>query len=321
MPASITGMGTTYNLPNYVGELFCATPADTPFLSAIGGLTGGREANATFFEWQGYTLREGADDRQRLEGAAAPDAEARVRYTERNVVEIHQEKVEISYTKLGATGQRATDGEPQVTIGGISIPVSELKFQIDAALKSKALDIDKSFIAGTFQSPDDNTAPRKTRGLLQATTTNVVTAAKDDLDEEAILDLFQKVWDKGGIAYDETRTVMVNSTLKRLLTKIFIKDKGYQEESRTVGGVSLQTFETDFGRANLMLERHMPVNQISVVSLDECAPRFLPIPGKGHFFVEPLAKTGASEAVQLYGEIGLEYGDEKKHGKLIVTGM
>jgi hypothetical protein len=33
--------GTTFNLPNFVGELFELTPADTPFLSAIGGLTGG----------------------------------------------------------------------------------------------------------------------------------------------------------------------------------------------------------------------------------------------------------------------------------------
>lgn len=201
MAAGIAGMGTSYNLPNYVGELFCASPADTPFLSAIGGLTGGREANATFFEWQGYTLRPGDKDRQRLEGADAPDSDMRVRYTARNVLEIHQEKVDISYTKLGATGQRATDGEPQVTLGGVTMPASELDFQIQAALKSKALDVDKSFIAGTFQAPTDNTTPRKTRGLLEATTTNVVSVAKAALDEEAILDLFQKVFDNGGRAY------------------------------------------------------------------------------------------------------------------------
>jgi hypothetical protein len=41
------------------------------------------------------------------------------------------------------------------------------------------------------------------------------------------------------------------------------------------------------------------------------------IPGKGHFFAEPLAKTGASEKVQVYGEIGLRYGNERKHGKIV----
>lgn len=96
----ITGMGTTYNLPNYVGELFAASREDTPLLSAIGGLTGGRSTGgSTRFEWQGYDLRDAADDRQRTEGADAPEGEERVRYNASNVVEIHQEAVELSYTK------------------------------------------------------------------------------------------------------------------------------------------------------------------------------------------------------------------------------
>ncbi|MEV6647765.1 hypothetical protein [Amycolatopsis sp. NPDC051371] len=33
-----------YNAPNFVGESFALTPTDTPFLSAIGGLTGGKRA-------------------------------------------------------------------------------------------------------------------------------------------------------------------------------------------------------------------------------------------------------------------------------------
>ncbi|KFI58730.1 hypothetical protein [Bifidobacterium gallicum] len=45
----ITGMGTTYNLPNYVGERFAASREDTPLLSSIGGLTGGRPTKSTRF--------------------------------------------------------------------------------------------------------------------------------------------------------------------------------------------------------------------------------------------------------------------------------
>jgi hypothetical protein len=111
----------------------------------------------------------------------------------------------------------------------------------------------------------------------------------------------------------------VNAALKRALTKIFVKDAGYEESSRNVGGVNLQTFETDFGRANIMLNRYMPVDQLAVVSLEELAPAFLEVPGKGHFFAEALAKTGASDKVQIYGEIGLKYGNERKHGKLVLT--
>ena len=69
-----------------------------------------------------------------------------------------------------------------------------------------------------------------------------------------------------------------------------------------------------------MLSRYMPPEQLAVVSLEQCAPAFLEVPGEGHFFVEPLAKTGASDRCQLYGEIGLKYGAERAHGKLINLG-
>jgi hypothetical protein len=76
---------------------------------------------------------------------------------------------------------------------------------------------------------------------------------------------------------------------------------------------------TDFGTLNVMMNRHVPVDAIVLSSLEQCMPVFLEIPGKGHFFAEPLAKTGASDQVQLYGEVGLAYGNEKAHG--IVRGL
>lgn len=314
----ITGMGTTYNLPNYVGELFAASREDTPLLSAIGGLTGGASVGSTFFEWQGYDLREAADDRQRLEGANAPDGEHRKRYNASNVLEIHQEAVEISYTKQGATRQRATAGQPEVTIGSTVIPADELAWQLDQQFKQIARDVEKTFITGTYQKPTDNSEPRKTRGLLEAVTTNVA-AHTGVITEDAVGDLLQQVWNNGGIREGETRTAVVGGTLKRQLTKAFIKDAGYKEADRNIGGVNLQTIMTDFGLLNIMLNPYMPNNKLAVVSLEDLRPSFLEIPGKGHFFAEPLAKTGASDKVQIYGEIGLNYGNERKHGVMTVA--
>lgn len=319
--AGITGMGTTYNLPNYVGELFAASPEDTPLLSAIGGLTGGDSVGATLFEWQGYDLRDAADDRQRLEGADAPDGEERVRYNASNVLEIHQEAVNVSYTKQGANRQRGAGAEA-VTVGNTVIPADELAWQLEQQFKQVARDVEKTFITGKYARPTDNTSPRRTRGLIEAITTNVAdsdeTAAT--LDEDTILNLFQSVWENGGIQETETRTVIVGAALKRALTRIFIKDAKFEESSRNVGGVNLQTFETDFGRANIMLDRYMPKDTLVVASLEELKPAFLEVPGKGHFFAEPLAKTGAADKVQIYGEIGLNYGNESKHGVLTVAG-
>ncbi len=317
----ITGMGTTYNMPNYVGELFSASPEDTPLLSSIGGLTGGESVGAKLFEWQGFDLRDAQNGRQRLEGADAPEGEARTRYNASNVLEIHQEAVSVSYTKIGSNRQRNTAGAEVVRMGDTLIPADELSWQIEQSLKQIARDVELTFITGTYQSPTNNTQPRKTRGILEAITTNVSVSTKTaaTITDEEVLDLFQKVWANGGIQESETRTVIVNAPLKRALTRMFIKGKNYEEASRNVGGVNLQTFETDFGRANIMLNRYMPVDTLVVSSLEELAPAFLEIEGKGHFFVEPLAKTGASERVQIYGEIGLKYGNERKHGKLTVA--
>lgn len=311
----VTGQGTTYNLPNYTGDLFLVSKDDTPFLSAIGGLTGGETAGATLIEWQTEDLRDADITRQRTEGAQAPTGEERVRSRVSNVLEIHQEVVELSYTRQATTRMRSTDGEKLVTIGTTTMPESELKHQIDLSLKQVALDVNKAFITGTYQNPTDNTTPRKTRGLVDAITTNVV-AGTGNLTEDLVLDTLQKVWEHGGIREGETRTILVGAKMKRALSKVFIKENGYRESSRTVGGVDVQAIETDFGKCNIMLDNDVPSDTLLVVSLEECVPVFLEIPGKGTFFAEPLAKTGALDRVQIYGEIGLKYGAEQHHGKL-----
>lgn len=311
--AGISGLGTTYNLPNYVGELFNVSTEDTPFLSAIGGLTGGVSVNSVLFTWSTYDLRDAEDDRQRVEGADAPTAEGRVRANGSNVLEIHQEQVSVSYTKQAATNQFAGSAP---FVGGPNAVTDELAWQLQQEFKQIARDVEKSFIEGTYNLPANNGTARRTRGLLEAITTNVVDLADAALTADDVLDLMQEVWENGGIQESETRTLMVNATLKRSLTKLFVSDKNYQEASRNVGGVNLQTIETDFGRTNLLLSRYVPSDTIIVASLEDCSPAFLEIPGKGHFFAEPLAKSGASEKVQIYGEIGLRYGLEQRHGKI-----
>ena len=56
-----------------------------------------------------------------------------------------------------------------------------------------------------------------------------------------------------------------------------------------------------------------------LLNFDVIRPIEQPVPGKGNFFLEPLAKTGAGEKYQLFGQIGLDYGNELYHGK--ITGL
>lgn len=324
--AGISGQGTTFNLPNYVGELYAVSREDTPFLSAIGGLAGAQSTTSTLFQWTTYDLRDAADDRQRLEGADAPTATGRARGNVNNVVEIHQEQVATSYTKQAAVGQFNSTGSNHpgsVGIAGGNAVTDEHTWQVMQALKEMARDINLSFITGTFANPATNANPRKTRGLLEAIATNAIDgdgADLSDTDQELLLDLMQMVWDNGGIREGDTRTLITNSTQKRRITK-YLKSQEYEivPASRNVGGVNVTSVETDFGNLNIMLEPAMPQDTIVVAALEEIKPRFLNIPGKGLLFEEELAKTGAADKSQLYCEVGLEYGLESHHGK--ITGL
>lgn len=310
----ITGQGTTFNLPNYTGELFQITPSDTPLLSVIGGLTGGREATSTEFEWEAFDLRNPGQN-VALEGAAAPAGDGRVRFNITNVAEIHQETVEVSYTKQAAVGLKSGSNNDQPN------PITdELDWQVQQKLKEIARDVEYSFINGAYVKPTDNTTARKTRGLLAAITTNVTAVAESaPLTQDILLSLMQDIYDSGGITEAETATLISNSYQKRWLTYLFITQMRYHEQTRNVGGVSLTTIDTDFGTVNLMLDRYMPTDTVVIASLEQLAPRFLNVPGKGFLFQEPLAKTGSSDKTQIYGEIGLEYGVEHCHGK--ITGL
>lgn len=318
--AGITALGTTFNLPNYVGELFAVGRQDTPFLSAIGGLTGGKSTLSPLFEWQRYDLRDPAANRNRVEGADAPAPVGRVRANVSNVVEIHHESIAVSYTKLAATAQRSSTGAP----AGDTPVVNESAWQIEQELKQVARDINFAFLNGTYANPADNQTPRATRGLLQAITTNVtdVTGALgggDDLADtsaDLLFNLMQDIYDAGGIREGETRTLLTNSTQKRKLSEFFAA-KGLLPTTREIAGVNVTVVETDFGILNVMLEPAVPQDTIVVASVEECSPVFLEVPDKGFLFVEPLAKTGATDRSQLYGEVGLEYGIESHHGKLV----
>lgn len=395
--SGITGIGTTFNLPNYHGELFSLTPAETPLLSAIGGLTGGGQIADVEAEWQLEDLRD-PSQRTRTEGATAPTAEGRVRANVRNVAQIHQEKVSVSYTKQAANGGYATPQAAPFRSGdGADNPVvSELDHQTLAAIKSVALDVNWSFWNGLYANPTTNATARKTRGLIQACTSNLtnnatasytdassatdtitVTHALSNGDKVVFTDtgdatnivagrvyyvvnvsttvsfkvsltlggsaitlgtsssnidlhrpftttlavathidpFIQGVFDNGGLG--SMPVFGVNSRQKRAITAAYAAQYGQATPVRErIGGVVVETVDTDFGTFGIMLDRHVPQDAIVAMSLEQLMPFFLNTPGKGVFFEEELAKTGASDDVQIYGEIGLKYGNEKAHGVL-----
>lgn len=389
--STITGIGTTFNLPNYHGELMSITPTETPLLSASGGLNGGKETKAKTFEWQEEELRAPAS-RPRLEGGLAPEAEAVPRRNVENVVQIFHETVETSYTKQAATGEYATPGSaPFQSADGIPNPVgNEHAHQVALALRTIATDVNYVFWHGRKVKPTDNTIARQTGGLFEAAATNVhgataraattagstLTDNGHGLDEgdrvsfvtigangirhdrvyfvvaqttntfqvsdtatgdaialgtgtasyvkadtaltvDVVNAAVQGVFDTGGLDDLSAAVIFVPSTQKVRLSKTYADAYGKADPvNGTVGGVPVSAIATDFGTLNVAIDRALPADAIGIVSVNQLDPVFLNIPGKGVLFEEELAKVGASDRTQIYGEIGLKWGNERAHGVL-----
>ena len=313
--AAVSGQGTTFNLPNFVGELFHITPFDTPLLSMIGGLNGG-EANSTKEDvWQTDDNNAAAQSGEStaLEGAD-PTYEERDRSEVSNVKQIYQYGFEISYTKQAAVGNLGVPGSaPSNAVLGVQPVQDELSRQRVLKLRRMARDVEYTFLQGTYAKPANNSSARTTRGMQNAISTNTVAAGSTDLSKSQIDDVMRQMADSG--APFDMPVIFANAFQRQQISNIY----GYAPESRTVGGVRIEQIETDFARLGVVYDRHMPTDEVYVIDVQHLTPTHLVIPGKGMVFVEPLSQTGSAWKFQLYGEIGLKYGPELWHGS--ITGL
>ena len=395
-------VGTTYTNPNFVGPLFHLTPNDTPFLSAIGGLNGGRSIASKYHTWQ--TNDNPAPAQPALVEGADPVYAERTRSEVSNITQIFQLGVQVTYTKLAMVAQLGAYSASRTwSIMGDQPVKDERAHQLMLKLARMKRDVEYSMLRGAYQAPSDNSTGRKMRGMKSAISTYEVdlwttvgtstfdytgnadgedlwtssdhgllvgdevqfTAVGTGADEYAIdtpywvssvvnSDDFQLSATKGGSVLEGTADSVSTWTLKkakqvtksdfdRLLREMIegttnaapltrpvwmmgARSKqvasdiyGYAPQDRKIGGLNIKSIMMDFGpdTIGILHNRYMHPGDIYLLDLSVIFPVFTPIPGKGHFFAEPLAQTGAAENWQIYGEIGLEYGPESHHGKLV----
>ena len=333
----VADQGHSGNLPNFVGELFKLSPLDTPFLSLVGGKSGGRPVASPVFTWQD-TLHDDPDGTTAdiAEGADA-NFSSQKRNERRNVVSIFQYGVELSYTKQASTDLLGTSG---VVPGGTAVatsilgnqPVqSEMSWQLQIKIEQCALDVEEQFLNGTLAYPAGPTG-RQTQGIIGAVAaaTSIDSAAVSAVPGSTAGDF---AVDRAGFVidavakamYDEgapmRNVVLMGASDAKVDTGRFYQisnGTNISPRSYSMFGVNVQDIQTEFGQFPFVLNRHLPADATGVLMLIDLAivaPRFLPIPGKGHFFLEPLSKLGSYDRQQLYGEIGLEYGPAGWHGK------
>lgn len=304
-------IATSFGVLNYSGMLFNKGNVRTP-LSSIIGSRAKTTNHVEFVTGQEYTSGGNGSQPEISETASltAPDATVVTREQKTNVTQIFMESVGISYAKQSNMG----------TLSGINIenqqanPVNELDFQVAAKIQKVNRDIEYTFINGVFNKATSDATANKTRGLIPAITTNVTAMGNKPLGLWDIADMVKKIY--GANAPTEGLCLWCDAiTMFQINADAVQNGLTVVPAARDVNGIALSSVITPIGVVYLYLGECLPAGTALLLNLDVIAPVYQPVPGKGDFFLEPLAKVGAGEKYQLFGQIGLDHGPEWYHGK------
>lgn len=305
---------TSFAVLNYSGMLFNKGNTRTP-LSAIIGSRAKQTNHVEFVTGQEYQTGGGSQPEiSESASLTAPDASITTRSQVTNVTQIFQEAVGISYGKQSNMG----------TLAGINItgqrenPVNELDFQIAAKMAKVNRDIEYTFINGTYNKATADSEVNKTRGLVSAITSNVLAAGGKPLGLWLVAEALKLIYEAN--APIEGIVLWVDATsLYQINADAVANGLTIVPAAREVNGIKLSKLITPLGEVYLYLGEFLPSGTVLLLDLGVIAPVMQPVPGKGNFFLEQLAKVGAGEKYQLFGQIGLDHGPEWYHGK--ITGL
>lgn len=302
---------TSFATPNYSGALFNKGNVRTPFLSMISGKTVYTNS-VEFVLGQEYTSEEGdIPNISETDSLTAPDATKITRGQNTNVTQIFHESIGISYAKMSNMG----------TLSGANIsgqqanPKNELDFQTSSKLKKIQRSLEKTCIQGTFNKATTDATVNKTRGMNSAIVTNKIDAKGAKLDIWLVNELMQKIRNNNGDI--SNLTLWLDTTSLNQLNGDAIENgmkmgEAYSNEY----GIQIRDLLLPIGTVHVGLGEFIPAGTAFLFNFDVIRGVEQPVPGKGNFFRELLAKTGAGEKHQIFGQFGLDYANELYHGKI-----
>lgn len=304
-----SGTAQSFLVLNYSGQLFDKTNTDTPLVSMLPR----RNTSSVEFVVNSTYATEAPSMPAISETASltAPDPTYVTRAQETNVVQIYQYTTAVSYQKQANTGTLAG-----ANIAGQANNVpNEFDFQMAAKTKKARTDLEYTLINSTYNKANNDGEINKTRGLIEAIKTNTLNASSKELNYDNISEILRKMAKNN--ADMSNLVIMCDDITKAQITNNFTKLPGFLlPNSRNVGGLNIDQIITPSGTVGLMPHRMLPEGTALIVNLSVLQIVEMPIPGKGNFFWEPLAKVGAGDKGQLYGTAGLDYGPEWYHGKI-----
>jgi len=298
---------------NYLGKLYLIGANKTPFLNRIGALSGGGKTydSFNFPIAQPWALRA-ADQATAVKSEATSVSDTtEITYTrgqDYNTCQIMKYPYGVTFAK------RSTPGEISgLAIAGQNQPVrDELAFQRMAALKQMAIDLEYSFLQGSYVAQSTAATVAKTRGIIEACATNTVAAGSAAIAKSHINTLVKEMADNG--AEFDNMLLIANAFQIQSLTALY----GYAPESRTMGGEAIDTILTDFTKLSVVYDPFMPTDKILIADMAYISPVFCPSEGE-LIRDQEVAVTTAKRGGFLYAQVGLDYGPEEYHGT--ITGL
>lgn len=301
----------SFGTPNYSGLLFRKGVEETPF-STIIGAGRGYTNHVEFVTGQYYNSIQGSQPAiSEAASLTAPEALVATRSQLTNVTQIFQEAVSVSYAKESNMG----------TMSGVNVagqqpnPQNELDFQISRAMAKIAQDIEYTFINGVYNKATTDNEVNKSRGILTAITTNNINAGGDGMSRRLIAKALMAISQAGG----DISNIIVGMSAVHLAQLDYDANKNGMTavpRERDVNGIKIQEVLTPYGMVGVKLMSTIPVGTALVFNPAVIRPMEQPTPGKGNFFLEELAKVGAGQNFQIFGQIGLDHGAEWVSAKI-----
>lgn len=241
----------------------------------------------------------------------APNPSYITRAQNTNVTQIFHEAVAISYAKMSNMGTLAGANIE----GQVANPQNELDFQVANKMRKIGREIEKTFIQGVYNKATTDATINKTRGMNAAIVTNVKDADGAALNLWLVNDLMGTMAANGA---DITRlTLWVNPIQLNQINGAAVEAGMRMGEAyRNEYGIQVRRLLLPLGEIEIALGEFIPEGTAFLFNFDAIRPIEQPTPNKGNFFLEELAKTGAGEKYQIFGQVGLDYGNEILHGKI-----
>lgn len=231
------------------------------------------------------------------EGADARDGRYKPRTRVSNITQIFDETVELSGTAM-AVAQHGVDNE---------FEKEKQKKQLELALQ-----LEKAVINGVRYEQGNK---RMMRGIRSFITTNVVPANGEEVADKHLIEAFRMIFEKGGFDTGGDYKVVAGATQKVAISAFDNAQIRLDRQDNGRGQV-VDHYISDFGAAEIVLNKNLPAGEILVIDANRLSIR--PLQGRD-FSHEYLGKKGDYMQGMLVGEYTLEMLQEAAHAK--ITGL